>query len=234
MTARARVLSNPGVDALRAIASVAPGTSPTTAPLARQAEALYGAALASSRLRDFGAARQYLQRLSAVVQGDAAAARLSHWLEVEVALAAGELKRAAALLDRAPSAAGSLRQRPELFLRAQIALQAGDPVAANDVAQALQVWVVARAHDAQAWQLLSSVYAVQGQLLRSIRAEAEAQVARLDYAAALDRFRAAQELMRKNEAAGAGSNGQDHIESSIIDTRKRQVELLLKEQSLDR
>ena len=234
MTARARVLSNPGVDALRAMASVAPGTALTTGPLARQAEALYGAALASSRLRDFGAAGQYLQRLSAVVQADAAAARLLHWLEVEVALAAGELKLAAALLDRAPSAAGSLRQRPELFLRAQMALQAADPVAANDVAQALQVWVVARAHDAQAWQLLSSVYAIQGQLLRSIRADAEAQVARLDYAAALDRFRAAQELMRKNEAAGAGSNGQDHIESSIIDTRKRQVELLLKEQSLDR
>ena len=36
MTARARVLSNPGVDALRAIASVAPATSPTTAPLARR------------------------------------------------------------------------------------------------------------------------------------------------------------------------------------------------------
>ena len=71
-------------------------------------------------------------------------------------------------------------------------------------------------------------------MLRSIRADAEAQVARLDYAAALDRFRAAQDLMRKNEAAGAGSTGQDHIESSIIDTRKRQVELLLKEQSLDR
>jgi hypothetical protein len=40
--------------------------------------------------------------------------------------------------------------------------------------------------------------------------------------------------MRKNEAAGAVSTGPDHIESSIIDTRKRQVELLLKEQSLDR
>jgi len=234
MTARARVLSNPGVDALRAIASEAPGTSLATAPLARQAGALYGAALASSRLRDFAGAAQYLQRLTGLLRGDAATARLSHWLEVEVALSAGEIRRAAVLLEQAPADAGLPRQRPELFLRAQLALQMGELLAAKDASQALQVWLVAHPHDAQAWQLLSSVYAVQGQMLRSVRADAEAQVSRLDYAAALDRFRAAQELMRKNEAAGTGSTGQDHIESSIIDTRKRQVELLLKEQSLER
>jgi predicted Zn-dependent protease len=234
MTTRARVLSNPGVDALRAIASEAPGQALTTAPLARQVEALYGAALASSRLRDFAGAAQYLQRLSGLVRGDAVAARLSHLLEVEVALSAGEIKRAAALLDQTPVGARRPQQRPELLLRAQIALQSGEPLAASDVAQALQEWVVAHRYDAQAWQLLSGVYAVQGQLLRSIRADAEAQVVRLDYAAAMDRFRAAQDLMRKNEAASAGSTGQDHIESSIIDTRRRQVELLLKEQALDR
>jgi predicted Zn-dependent protease len=233
MTARARVLSNPGVDALRAIASEAPANSLATAPLARQAGALYGAALASSRLRDFAAAAQYLQRLSGLVRPDASAARLSHWLEVEVALAAGNIVRAARLIEQTPTGVGLARQRPELLLRAQIALQTGELGVVNDAAQNLQLWVVARPHDAQAWQLLSSVYAVQGQMLRSIRADAEAQVARLDYMAALDRFRAAQELMRRNDAAGARSTGQDHIESSIIDTRKRQVELLLKEQSLD-
>ena len=67
-----------------------------------------------------------------------------------------------------------------------------------------------------------------GQPLRAIRADAEAQVAQLDYAAAVDRFRAAQELARR------GGPGSDYIESSIIDTRTRQVESLLREQSLER
>ncbi len=58
--------------------------------------------------------------------------------------------------------------------------------------------------------------AAQGLALRSIRADAEAQVAHLDYAAAMDRFKAAQDLARQ----GHNSNG-DYIEASIIDTRAR-------------
>jgi hypothetical protein len=57
--------------------------------------------------------------------------------------------------------------------------------------------------------------------------DAESRVARLDYAAALDRFRAAQAFSRSQAAA-------NHINASIIDTRQRQVELLLQEQTLDR
>jgi hypothetical protein len=69
----------------------------------------------------------------------------------------------------------------------------------------------------------------QGQPLRAIRAEGEAQVALLDYAAAVDRFRAAQDLSRK----GGGQPG-EHIEASIIDTRLRAVESLRREQALER
>jgi hypothetical protein len=53
-------------------------------------------------------------------------------------------------------------------------------------------------------------------------------VAHLDYAAAIDRFKAAQELVRRGGAGG------DHIEASIIDTRTREVESLLREQALER
>ena len=60
-----------------------------------------------------------------------------------------------------------------------------------------------------------------------MRADAEARVAQLDYQAALDRLRAAQDMMRKGE-------GNDYIEASIIDTRARQVASLLREQSLER
>jgi hypothetical protein len=64
--------------------------------------------------------------------------------------------------------------------------------------------------------------------MRALRAEAEAQVAHYDYAAAVDRFKAAQDLARK---AGAGA---DYFEASIIDTRLRAVDELLREQLRDK
>ena len=79
--------------------------------------------------------------------------------------------------------------------------------------------------------MLSSACAAQGQTLRAIRADAEAQMARLDYPAALERFKAAQELLRQTRSNTAAA---DHIDASIIDTRRRQVELLVKEQALER
>jgi uncharacterized protein (DUF2345 family) len=53
-------------------------------------------------------------------------------------------------------------------------------------------------------------------------------VAQLDYAAALEQLKAAQNMVRQ------GSGGADHIEASILDTRTRQVELLVREQAVER
>jgi hypothetical protein len=125
-----------------------------------------------------------------------------------------------------------------LLLAAQIALQPS-PGGPTDMASAalttsstqLQAWVALKPRDAQAWQPLSRVQGAQHQTLRALSADAEFQVARLDYAAALDRFRAAQAFSR---ARGASQGAADHIDALIIDTRQRQVELLLKEQALDR
>jgi hypothetical protein len=50
-------------------------------------------------------------------------------------------------------------------------------------------------------------------------------VAILDYPAARDRFKAAQELMRKPGVPI------DHYEASIVDTRARAVEVLVKQQA---
>ncbi len=96
------------------------------------------------------------------------------------------------------------------------------------MSQRLQTWVAEHPRDAQAWQLLAAAYHAQGLKLRAIRAEAEAQVAQLDYQAALDRFKAAQDVARSAGAAG------DHIEASIIDARARAVASLLREQALER
>ena len=54
-------------------------------------------------------------------------------------------------------------------------------------------------------------------------------MAHLDYAGAIDRFKAAQALAGKGNLAAA-----DHVEASIIDTRLRQAEKLLREQALER
>ena len=59
-----------------------------------------------------------------------------------------------------------------------------------------------------------------------LRADAESRFAELDYPAALDRFKAAQGLMRSSPGSA------DFMEGSIIDTRARQTEALIREQAL--
>ncbi len=220
MVARSRVLSNPGVDNLRAYAAEADGAQAAAGvDRVRQAGLVYAAALANAKMRDTAAAERQVARLASLVATDAPAARLANLLAAEIALQAGSAQRAAGMI---PSAATG---RPELILQSQARTQSGQ---ASQAAQRLQTWVALHPRDGQAWQLLGAAYTAQGQTLRAIRAEAEAQAAHLDYQAAMDRFKAAQDIARK---AGAGG---DHIEASIIDTRARQVELLLREQALER
>ncbi len=218
ISSRARALSSTAVDVLRSRVTEAGLPDLASQGASRQAAVLYAAVLAQTRQRDFPAARELLTRLSTVTAADPKAARLTRLLSAEVALEAGDLPRAASLVDAASDA------RPDVMMTAQVQLRTGKT---TEAAQRLQTWVAKSPRDASAWQLLSSVYAAQGQNLRSIRAAAEAQVALLDYAAAVDRFKAAQDLVRKGGAV-------DHIEASIIDTRVREVESLLREQALER
>ena len=220
MVARSRVLSNPGVDGLRSYVGEAAQVSGTSSQRARDAGILYAAALASAKLREPAAAVKLADKLAAFISGDPAAARLARLLIAEIALLSGDAARAAGQVDLKADG------RPEVILASQAQIQSGR---AAEAAQRLQTWVALHPRDAQAWQLLAGAYSAQGQSLRAIRAEAEAQVAHLDYQAAMDRFKAAQDLARK---AGAGTG--DHIEASIIDTRARQVESLLREQALER
>jgi predicted Zn-dependent protease len=217
MAGRARVLSNPGVDALRSYLTEADAAIAGSGR-ARQAGALYAAALASAKLRDAPAAGRLAGKLATLTAGDGRASRLAGLLTAEVSFQAGDSARAWALAGNSG--------RPEIILSSQAGISAGR---AGETAQRLQTWVALHSRDAQAWQLLASAYAAQGQGLRAIRAEAEAHVAHLDYQAGMDRFKAAQELARK-----AGAGGADHVEASIIDTRARQVESLLREQALER
>jgi predicted Zn-dependent protease len=231
MAARARVLSNPGVDALRTWQVQANDPKLLAKTPAEQAGVLYGATLAASQLRETAQARQHWQRLHSLTAADTQATQQVQWLRAEIGLAARDLNRQQLLnlsSDIAPPAATIVR-RPELLLQAQLAQQAGQDALLNNAAQRLQTWVASHPQDALAWQELASVYGAQNQILRALRAEAEVQVARLDYPAALDRLKAAQDQSHTAPNTSAG-----HIDASIIDTRRRQIEALLKQQTLDR
>jgi predicted Zn-dependent protease len=218
VSGRAKVISNGGVDALRSMVTDAESAGLASQARARQAHLLYAGSLAAARLRDAATATQLLSRLDGVVAGDPAAKRQARLLAAELASAAQDWPRVLQLVDVVSD------RRPEVLLVTRAWTQSGR---AREAAERLQSWVATRPRDATAWQLLSAAYQVQGQSLRAVRADAEARVAQLDYQAALDRLRAAQDMMRKGE-------GNDYIEASIIDTRARQVASLLREQSLER
>lgn len=215
MAARARVLSATDSDSLRVPLKEALALPADAAPV-RRAATLYAGALAASRLREAAQAERLLALLRPLTAGDPQAARAARLLDAELALAIGDAARALA-------AAGESKARPEMLLASQAQIQAGRPAQA---AQRLQTWVVQNPSDATAWQLLAAARSAQGLALQAIRAEAEARVAWLDYGAAFDRLRAAQELARRGTT--------DHIEASIIDTRARQVESIVREQALER
>ncbi len=235
MATRAKLLSNPGPDALRGWQAQVQDSGLTMRPLAQQAGAWYGAALAAIRLRDVATARHNLTRLQSLVADQPLALPPVRWLAAEIDLAARDQPRqqVRALIEQlgASDVMQGRPRRPALLLQAQAALQVNLPDTLAQSAQNLQTWLATDPQDALAWQWLASLYATQNQTLRALRAEAEAQAARLDYAGAIDRLKAAQERMK---AAGAPSSSADHIDASIIDTRLRQVQALLKEQALSR
>jgi predicted Zn-dependent protease len=212
-SARARVLSNTAIDAQRAMLAQARAPRLSELPPAQQAAIVYAGTLAAAQMREFGVTAPLLARLRTLAAADPAAQRLTRLLEIEVALLSGQ---------SAPEIVPS--GRAELLLMAQVWIREGR---AGMAASALQSWVALHPRDAGAWQMLGRANTAQGQILRAIRAEAEAQVALMDYAAAVDRFKAAQGLARSTP-------GVDHIEASIIDTRTRQVQSLLREQALER
>jgi predicted Zn-dependent protease len=220
IAARARVLSNPAVDALQAWLVQANPAALAKLPLAQQQLSLYAAAMSAARLRNDEAIPSLLDRLQALVPGDAAALRQVQYLRAEIAVARGQA--AEALVALGPVATPA--RRADVLLRAHAQIGLGQ---LRESTQSLQTWTADHRDDALAWQWLARALADQGRTVASVRAEAEANVAHLDYDAALARFKAAQELVRNAPET-------DHFEASIVDTRRREIEQLLREQALER
>ena len=224
MAARARVLAAPGVDQQRTMIEQARARAVVVPqPVTPEAAvgALYAGALAAAQLRDFDQARSLLAALTpqlARLNTGPQARTVADLLVTEIEMMEGKVPAAGSRIDMA-----QLRTRAELLVYGRALLAAQRP---KDVASRLQTWVAERPRDAAAWQLLSAAYTAQGQAVRAVRADAESRFAELDYPAALDRFKAAQGLMRSSPGAA------DHMEGSIIDTRARQTEALIREQAL--
>jgi predicted Zn-dependent protease len=222
LAARARVLSRPGPDALRSWIADGNAVAAKEKDLTyASAGVLYAAALGALQLREMDTARRLAGVLMQWSAGNAKPLRTAKMLAAEIEWAAGDMKAVASLIDAdAPG-------RPELIMGSQLRIRTGQ---AREAIARLQPWVSTHPRDAAAWQLLSNAYDAQGQTLRALRAEAEVQVARLDYSGALDRFKAAQDFVRQPPP---GSGPVDHIEASIIDARTREVLAKLKEQAKD-
>ena len=230
MAARARVLAEPGVDALRSAVGDAQRAGNTLNE--KTAASLYGGALAAAKLRDYKLAASLAAQLSGVLGKSTVVATLGNaskpglaqaaaQLALEVDLMAGSIPAGVAQFD--VSKAAQANQRADLLLQSRALLVSGR---AADVSSTLLGWVNARPKDSGAWLLLAQAYGQQGKDVRAIWADAEARVVQFDYTAALDRLKAAQAKMRSSPASG------DFMDGSIVDTRARQVELLVREQAL--
>jgi len=232
MSARALVLTNPGIDALRGLSVQAASSTVTTAPLWRQAGILYAAAMAEMRQRDWANARRTLARLEALPLTEPAAQRVVLLFKAELALQSGEAIQAVNLLSTKTSVI-NIHDRASRLLLAQSRVATQLPAQGKLAADDLVMWVNRMPRDANAWLYLSAAYELQGDTLHAIRAQAEARAAELDYAAALDRFKAAQavayQLAKEGKLDRSGN-----IEASIVDARLRELERLRREQMLER
>ena len=236
MSARARVLAQPGVGALRAWANEASDTGIDKQSLNKRLGILYGASISLMQLRDMSAARSLLPRLRQAVGDHGSALRLIQLLEVEMAFKENDMPGALRALNAVTRLPSSQWQRPELISVAQASARLQSTAPSMDASQllaksvsALQALVLKSPQDAQAWQVLATSLAAQGRNLASLRAEGESQMARMDFGAAVDRFRAAQDASRNNSPQIG-----DHIEASIVDSRLRFAQGILREQFLEK
>lgn len=237
---RARLLSDSSVDSLRAELTQAAAalrnplaSNATSAQKSRQLAQLYGGAFASSRQRDVATALRYVAAArellisisSEPLAGMEYARSAIELIAIDASSAGGvvipDVQQAAhAALAYLRSTPALKNERSTLLAWALLA-KSNPSLDRASAIDALQTHAALNPNDALIWEALASLHEAQGQTLRSMRASAESRVALLDYGAALDRLKAAQEWAR--------TNGASHIDASILDTRTRAVQALVRE-----
>ncbi len=184
--------------------------------------AAYASAFASTLLRDWKRADRAIDIAYKVLRQDAVpdarAARAVRLLEVQSLLDRRDLDVALTTLEPLRAEVS----RPVVLLQAQLALALAERDLKSSMKEVrnsedrLQTWVANYPLDALAWRALSQLWTINGQALRALRAEAEAQYALGDLPGAIDRLRAGQRVARGNSAS-------DYIEASVIDARLRDI-----------
>ena len=227
--ARARVLMDPRVDALRRWQGRDAETEGTAADKLLNA---CESAQASSLLRDWARADAAFAKALAITRGSpnssARAERAVVLMQAQSLLERGAPAKAAEAMKSYASDAS----RPVLLLSAQIALAEIPAVTPDNVslkahAGELQTWVALHPDDSLAWGALGQTWGRLGLPLRSLRAEAESRYALGDLLGAVDRLRAAQRFAR-------GGGPVDFIDASVIDSRLRDIEVQRKQIEADR
>ncbi|MDB5819345.1 MAG: hypothetical protein JWQ11_2985, partial [Rhizobacter sp.] len=230
IAARARVMMDTRVDALRRWQALDSDRASNATPGDRIANAA-SSAMASSQLREwaradaaFATTRTLLAAMPAAHR--AASDRLLALMTAQSMIERGDVTHAAEAL-RPYANDGS---RPMMILQAQMALAgtSADGAAVARSADTLNVWVTQHPADALAWTVLGQSWERLGQKLRAVRADAESHAALGDLPGAIDRFRAGQRMAR-----GPGVAPSEFIEASVIDARLRDVEIANKQIEAD-
>jgi predicted Zn-dependent protease len=229
MAVRARLLARLDVELLRQTSDAPSGLEFSALPAPRKMAALYGACLASHKLRLHERARQQCEGLQAELsragEHDAELSRAVALLRAEIELREGGASASPQLQSRSQALAAwlspstSRSPRSVLLLWTQSRIQLGR---ADEARQILNSWVALHPRDALAWRQLALASQLQGNVLAEIRASAEAQAAELDFSGAVERLRAA---LRTPDSARA-----DHFEQSIIQSRLRHMTEALRHQ----
>jgi beta-barrel assembly-enhancing protease len=216
MSARARTVGLSNADGYETARKQCVAQQRDASP-AQKAGGAYCEALTSLKLRDYASAK----RASSAVQQQLVSQRRSivnygDLLEAEVLIAAGEGERAAKALE-------ALRthmpfDRARTFLYSEAALQArGEHL---DLSRAeLQSRTSVSRTDRQAWILLGQVFNAKGESGSALRATAESAIIDKDWLRAIALLQQAQPLVRA-----------DYVESSIVDSRLREVRRVMEEQ----
>ncbi len=235
IAARARVLVNPEPDEQHSFSVQANG--PNSSGLTNFSSlksnpplwlsTLYAGALADIHLKNWGLAEKHLQEIAPLVAKDPIAQKLLVFLRAEYEAARGNPDLAVGLIKSLP------KTRAQILVLNQYRNATHKLDQAKLVTDSLQLWLAENPRDALAWELMSVALINAGNTIGGIRADAEAQAAHWDFASAVDRLKAAQDLTRQT----ARQNGLDataQFEASIVDVRLRNLEAARREQALER
>ncbi len=222
MAARARALMSPHVDDMQKLVDSLEKDFSPEAPLAKRAAMLYAGVMAYTQQRRPALARDAMNTLLQLVREDPAGLRAAQWL------AADTERRLNNPLQCLQTLGGKVVDRARVMLQTQCRLEAKQATLATQASDAMQLWLAQHPRDAVAWDLSAQALTQTGERLRALRADAEFHVVRWDEVGAMDRLRAAQDLVKQLSKEGKLDRA-GQMEASIIDARLRALERVRRE-----